>query len=129
MKKFKVIGTVQVAVYKEVWANSEDEAYEKASEQLSCLTEYAGNGGWDKLVGVEEDGESVDTESNEIEYNDIELLEDDPSYFECPNCGEECWCREDIDGEEYWWCDECEQAFNEDGDEVYPDFEEAEEDE
>lgn len=127
MKKFKVYGTVQVAVYKEVWAHNEDEAYAKASEQLSCLTEYAGNGGWDKLIGVEEDGESVDTECNEIEYNNIELLEDDPNYFECPHCGAECWAREDTDGEEWWWCDECEKAFNDDGDEVYPDFEEDEE--
>lgn len=124
MKKFKVIGTVQVAVYKEVWAHNQDEAYEKAYEQLSSLTEYAGNGGWDKLVGVEGQGESVDTESNEIEYNDIELLENNPNYFECPKCGEECWSREDIEGDEWWWCDDCEQAFNDGGDEVFPDFEE-----
>ena len=44
MKKYKVIGTVAVSVYKEVWANSEDEAYDKAYEQLSELTEYCGNG-------------------------------------------------------------------------------------
>ena len=127
MKKFRVMGTVQVAVYKEVWANSEEEAYDKAYEQLPTLTEYAGNGGWDKLIGVEEDGETVDSECNEIEYKDIELLEDNIDYFECPKCGEECWSREDADGDEYWWCDDCEQAFNDDGDEVYPDFEEDEE--
>ena len=124
MKKYRVCGVVEVAVYKEVWANSEDEAYEKAYDELSNLTEYAGNGGWDKLIGVDGNDESVDTCSNDIVYNDIELLENNPNYFECPTCGEECWSREDIDGEEWWWCDDCEQAFNDGGDEVYPDFEE-----
>ena len=126
MKKYKVIGTVEVSVYKEVWANSEDEAYDKAYRTLDALNEYCGNGGYDKLIGVDEDGESVAADGI-IEYNDIELLENDPNYFECPQCGEECWSREDIEGDEYWWCDDCEQAFNDDGDEVNPDFEEDEE--
>ena len=126
MKKYAVHGVVEVAVVKEVWANSEDEAYDKAYRELDTLTEYCGNGGYDKLVGVENDGESVSVD-DVIEYNDIELLEDDPNYFVCPHCGEECWSREDEDGEEWWWCDDCEQAFNDDGDEVFPDFEESEE--
>lgn len=127
MKKYRVHGVVEVEVVKEVWANSESEAYEKAYNELPSLTEYCGNGGIDKLIGVEGSGESVDTCGNDIDYNDIEMLEDDPSYFECPKCGEECWSREDAEGDEYWWCDDCDQAFNEDGDEVYPDFEEDEE--
>ena len=127
MKKYAVHGIVEVEVVKEVWANSESEAYEKAANQLASLTEYLGNGGDDKLIGVEGDGESVFTHGNEIDYNDIELLENDISYFECPTCGEECWSREDAEGEEWWWCNDCKQAFNDDGDEVYPDFEEDEE--
>lgn len=129
MKKFRVHGVVEVEVVKEVWANNEGEAYEKASNQLSSLTEYVGNGSDDRLIGVEEEGESVFTCGNEIDYNDIELLEDDPNYFECPQCGEECWSREDIEDDEYWWCDECEQAYNDDGEEVYPDWEEDEDEE
>lgn len=124
MKKYAVHGVVEVEVIKEVWAHSEEEAYEKAANQLTSLTEYCGNGGDDRLIGVEEDGESVFTCSNEIDYNDIELLEEDISYFECPRCGQECWSREDVEGDEYWWCDDCDQAFNDDGDEVYLDFEE-----
>lgn len=124
MKKYAVHGVVEVEVIKEVWAHNEDEAYEKAANQLTSLTEYCGNGGYDKLIGVEEDGESVSTCSNEIDYNDIELLEEDINYFECPRCGQECWSREDVEGDEYWWCDDCDQAFNDDGDEVYLDFEE-----
>ena len=127
MKKYAVHGVVEVEVVKEVWASSEEEAYEKASNQLSSLTEYVGNGSDDRLIGVEEEGESVFTCGNEVDYNDIELLEDNPNYFECPECGEECWSREDIEGDEYWWCDDCEQAYNDGGDEVYPDWEEDEE--
>lgn len=123
MKKFRVMGTTVVTVYKEVWANGEDEAMGKAESQLVCLTEYGGNGGWDKLIGVDNSDESVEVGDN-IKWSDVEEIENDPNYFECPKCGEECWSREDIDGDEYWWCDECCQAFNEDGDEVYPDFEE-----
>ena len=126
MKKFRVSGTVAVSVYKEVWANSKSEAYDKAYEQLSELHEYCGNGSYDRLIVVEDEGESVAADGI-IEYNDIELLENNPDYFECPKCQEECWCREDVDGEEFWWCDDCEQAFNDDGDEVYPDFDEDEE--
>ena len=127
MKKYAVHGVVEVEVVKEVWASSEEEAYEKAANQLTSLNEYCGNGSYDRLIGVEGEGESVSTCSNEIEYNDIELIENDPNYFECPQCGEECWSREDIKGDEYWWCDDCEQAFNDGGDEVNPDFEEDQE--
>ena len=66
MKKYKVYGTVTANVTKEVWANSEDEAIDKAYEQLPLLTAYCGNGGDDRLVGVEEDGESVEV------FDDIE---------------------------------------------------------
>lgn len=123
MKKYKVCGVTEVTVYKEVWAINEEEAIEKASNQLSSLTEYCGNGGCDKLVGVEEYDESVEV-GGYIEWNDTEELENNPDYFECPRCGKECWSREDVEGDEYWWCDDCEQAFNDDGYEVYLDFEE-----
>lgn len=126
MKKFKVIGTVAVSVYKEVWANNKDEAYNKAYEQLNQLTEYCGNGGCDKLVGVEEEGESIAADGI-IEYEDIELLEDNPDYFECPKCGEECDVEETEDGEKYYWCEDCEQAYDEDGDEIWIDEDEDEE--
>lgn len=126
MKKYRVYGTTVVEVVKEVWANNEDEAYEKASNQLSRLIEYVGNGGYDKLVGVECDDESV-AANEDIDYDDCELLEDDPDYFECPNCDDECEKRTDADGEEYWWCDSCCMAFDEDGEEIWPDDEEEEE--
>ena len=113
MKKYKVYGTTVVTVTKEVWANNEDEAYQKAFEKLDCLTSFCGNGGIDKLVGVYGDDESVDADGS-IEYDDIEELEDDPSYFECPNCGDECENAEGSDGVWYWRCG-CGACWDNDG--------------
>ena len=122
MKKYAVHGVVEVEVIKEVWANSEEEAYEKAAEELPFLTEYCGNGGDDKLIGVEEEGESVSA-NNRIEYNDIEEFEEDPDRFECPNDGCECVRRTDTDGLDYWFCEECFTSFDDEGNEVYPEAE------
>lgn len=125
MKKFKVYGTVAVSVYKEVWANSEDEAYDKAYDELRYLREYVGNGGYDRLIGVENDGESVAADG-EVEYNDIEMLEDDPYHIECPECGDELDIAETASGKKYWWCWDCDKAFDEEGNEI--DIDEDEED-
>ena len=125
MKKYAVHGFVEVEVIKEVWAHSEEEAYEKAADQLISLTEYCGNGGYDKLIGVEGDGESVSTCCNDIDYNDIELLEDDPDYMECPDCHEELEEQLDDWGNRTgWFCPECTNWFDDDGEMIYPDDEE-----
>ena len=127
MKKYAVHGVVEVEVVKEVLANSEEEAYEKAYDELSCLTEYCGNGGYDKLIGVEEPGESVFTRSNDIEYNDIEVLEDNPDYMECPDCHEELEEQlDDFGNRTGWFCPECTNWFDDDGEIIYPDDEEEE---
>ena len=125
MKKYSVRGTTVVTVTKEVWAASEDEAYDKAWRKLDSLTAFCGNGGTDKLIGVYGSDESVAADDI-IEYDDIELLEDDPDYFECSECGEECEKRTDNDGTEYWWCSECCKGFDEDGYEYFPEDEEDE---
>lgn len=124
MKKYKVEGTTVVTVCKEVWANSEEEALEKAREQLSELNEYCGNGDCNSLVGVENEGESVAV-FDDVHYNEVTELEDDPDRFECPECGEQCERRTDNNGVEYWYCDACCLACDDDGNEFYP----AEEDE
>ena len=128
MKKFKVTGTVAISVYKEVWANNEDEAYDKAYDELRYLREYVGNGGYDRLIGVENDGESVAADG-EVEYHDVELLEDDPDHMECPECGEELDIEETSDGTKYWRCADCEKAFDEEGNEIYIDEDEEDDDE
>ena len=122
MKKYRVHGNVNVVVTKEVWAESEQKAYEKAYDELSNLTAYCGNGGIDKLVGVDGYGESVDI-FEDIDYDDIELLEEDPDYFECPDCEDQCVRETDADGVEYWRCD-CGACWDDDGDEFYPEEDE-----
>jgi len=126
MKKYSVRGTTTVVVTKEVWANNEDEAYEKAFKQLNCLTAFCGNGGVDKLIGVYESDESLSADDT-IEYDDIEELEDNPDYFECLDCNEECDTCESDDGTKYWHCPSCGAYYDEDGDEFYPDDDEEDE--
>ena len=123
MKLYKVYGTTTVSVVKEVWANSEDEAYDKAQNQLESLTEYCGNGGYDKLIGVDGDGESVACYDS-ICYDEIEVIEDDPDRFECLNCDEVCDACEQDDGTEYWYCSSCGSYYDENGNEFEPDEEE-----
>ena len=125
MKKYRVCGTTTVTVYKEVWAANEEEAYDKAFRNLNCLTAFCGNGGTDKLVGVYESDESIAADDT-VEYDDIEVLEDDPNYFECEECGEECEKKVDSDGTEYWWCENCCKGFDEDGYEYWPEDEDGE---
>lgn len=119
MKKYIVEGTAVVIVRKEIWAISEDEALDKAYEQLSELNEYCGNGGCDRLVGVENDGESVSV-LDSITYDDATELEDDPDYFECPNCGKQCERKTDNDDVEYWDCSSCCYTWDDDGYEFHP---------
>lgn len=127
MKKFRVMGTTVVTVYKEVWANDEDEAIEKVENQLSGLTAYCGNGGGDKLVGVDNYDESVDA-SGYIEWEDTEMLEDNPDYMECPDCYEELEEQLDDDGNRTgWFCPECTNWFDDDGNMISPDWDEDEE--
>lgn len=76
MKKYRVYGHTTVTVVVEVEADSEEEAYEIAADQRSCLDAYCGNGDTDKLIGVDGYDESVSADED-IEYDDIELIEGD----------------------------------------------------
>lgn len=102
--------TVGVAV--EVIAENEKEAIKKASKSRYALEEYCGNGGYDKIVGVDGENESVSSEECiEYDYAD-DLGEFGPEELEefydekCDYCCEECeiieFCerREHIDDEE-----------------------------
>lgn len=71
--RYRVYGHTTVVVVTEVNAESEAEAYKKASKKLSGLGAYCGNGGTDKLIGVEGGYDSVSADEN-ITYDDIELL-------------------------------------------------------
>lgn len=122
MKKYKVYGQYTITVMKEVWAADEDEAINKADDRFGGVIEYVGNGGVDKLIGVSQDDESVAADGM-IEWQDAEELEDDPDHFVCPECDGECERRTDIDGLDYWFCEECFTSFDDDGNEVYPEAE------
>ncbi len=57
--KFTVLGNTQVTVSVQVEADSEKEAYEKAKKQFKGIHAYVGNGGTDKLIGVEGEHETI----------------------------------------------------------------------
>ena len=119
MKLYRVYGNTVVSVCKEVWANSADEAIERAEDELYSLTEYCGNGGYDKLVGVDGSDESVAADGA-IEWDDAEELEDDPDHRECPHCHEELDEVKGDNGKTYWECTECGTCYNDDYEVVNP---------
>lgn len=129
MKKFKVHGTYTITIMKEVWARDEDEAIQKAEEKWGGVREYVGNGGYDKLIGVDNYDESLAADGYEEWGSEIEELEDNPDYMECPDCGEELDIEETANGKQYWWCEDCEKAFDEDGNEIDIDEDEEDDDE
>lgn len=86
LRLYRVYGHTPVTVAVDVTAYSEKEAYEKAAEELGSLMTFSGNGGLDKLVGVNEPNQSVSADE-EIEYDDVEVLgpvngEDDDDYVD-----------------------------------------------
>jgi hypothetical protein len=72
-KKYRVFGETVVVVTIEVEAESEEDAREIAGQVLYSLTPYAGNGGTDKLIGVDSNGESVSADDG-IEWKDVEEI-------------------------------------------------------
>lgn len=72
MKKYTVTGHATVVCSMVVEAESEEEAIEKANEDFGSLTNYAGMGGIDKLLGVpsSENDRCVFPDSD-VEFDDI----------------------------------------------------------
>ena len=102
---YEVRGTYTITVLKRVKANDEQEALELAERHFSGITEYCGNGGYDKLVGVDNDSESVEAEDY-IEWQEAYETDDDrydertDSEFRtyiCNLCGESFECEDDDD--------------------------------
>ena len=71
--RYKVFGHTTVTVTTEVNADSSADALIKASEELDSLIAYTGNGGMDKLLGVEGDCDTASADES-IEWNDYEEL-------------------------------------------------------
>jgi len=74
--KFRVTGKTTVEVTIEVEADSIEHAKEVAYDELCGLQCYVGNGGMDKLIGVDGETETVSADG-EIEWTDAEELDED----------------------------------------------------
>lgn len=71
--KYKVSGYAQVAIGITVEAEDEKAAIEKAYEEFGGVREVCGNGGWDKLVGVDGKTEWIEA-TEEIEFDTAEMV-------------------------------------------------------
>ena len=73
--KYRVFGHTTVTVTIEVSADNKKDALEVAFDQLTNLTAFAGNGGFDKLVGVYGDAQMIQkTRMTKIETETEESL-------------------------------------------------------
>ena len=72
MAKYRVYGTVRIGVSINVEADSDADALDIAHESFIGLTNYAGNGGTDQLVGVYDRDVSLDAEGYEAEFTEAE---------------------------------------------------------
>lgn len=71
--EYLATGKAEVSVYIRIEAESEEEAIEKANDEFSGITSYAGNGGTDKLIGVDGMDESIDADG-EVEFYRAEAI-------------------------------------------------------
>lgn len=76
--KYVVKGYVKLLVEVTVEAENEEEAIEKAYDNIGSLDCYCGNGGTDKIVGVNDTDEVKASvcPDGEIEYEEAEALEE-----------------------------------------------------
>jgi hypothetical protein len=82
MKKVKVWGKTAINVYATVEVEEDatmDDILDAAANELSSLTGYAGNGGYDKLCGVSGENVGLECDYAEIEWapqgkEDIEVV-------------------------------------------------------
>lgn len=75
MKKYIVKGYTRVTVEVTVEAENEEEAIEKAYDNI-CINSYCGNGGADKLIGVCDTYEATASiyPDSELEYEEVEEI-------------------------------------------------------
>ena len=76
MKKYTVTGYAQVVVEVTVEAENEEEAIQKAYDNVS-IDNYYGNGGVDKLIGVCDTDEATASiyADSELEFAEVEEVE------------------------------------------------------
>lgn len=71
--KYIVLGKTQVTVSVEVEANDPADAMKKAKDKFKGVNPYYGNGGPNKLIGVEGPGETIAADYPVIFYDYREL--------------------------------------------------------
>ena len=76
MKKYTVTGYANVVVEVTVEAENEEEAIQKAHDNVS-IDNYCGNGGVDKLIGVCDTDEATASiyADSELEFAEVEEVE------------------------------------------------------
>ena len=76
MKKYTVTGYANVVVEVMVEAENEEEAIQKAYDNVS-IDNYCGNGGTDKLIGVCDTDEATASiyDDSELEFAEVEEVE------------------------------------------------------
>ena len=73
MKKYIVSGKTTAFISVKIEAESKEEAIEMAYEECSGPTSFVGNGGYDKLIGVDGDNVSISCD-DEVEYTEAEEI-------------------------------------------------------
>lgn len=74
MKKYIVTGKVTAFISVKIEAESKEEAIEMAYEECSGPSSFVGNGGYDKLIGVDGDNVSISCD-NEVEYTETDEID------------------------------------------------------
>ena len=69
MKKWTVTGRAEVVVSITIEAETAEEAIELAGSEFDGIHAYAGNGGLDKLIGVNKHNEAIFVDG-EVEFDD-----------------------------------------------------------
>lgn len=75
MPRYRINGYIPVSVTIELEANSREEAEDLAFDEYDMLSEYAGNGGYDKLVGTDRHEVSLSADGT-LSITDIEEIEE-----------------------------------------------------
>lgn len=75
MKKYSCTATIETYIEMIVEAESEEDALEKANNEFGGACNYCGNGGTDKLVGVDGENESISI-NDDVEFDEATELEE-----------------------------------------------------
>lgn len=67
--KYTVFGHTTVVVSTQVNADSREEAIKKAQKQFKGINAYIGNGGTDKLIGVDHENDTIAADEP-VEFDD-----------------------------------------------------------